>query len=495
MGRVKPIAGLDWALTSEAVDEIAAYAQQQAREDFWKYRIYIRPGMLMGWFQEDLARELQQFYFAMLRGERPALVLMAPPQHGKTVTVGDFITWASGQNPDLRTIYTSYSDDLGVRVNSMIQRIMLAKQFQEVFKQTRINESGAFAGARYKRTTSLIEFIDRLGSFYNTTVNGQITGLGLDFGVIDDPLKGSEQAHSLTVRNKVWDWLVGDFFSRFSEYAGFIILMTRWHQDDPVGRFLERYPKARVLQYKAIATEDEQYRLAGQPLFPEHKSLEFLLERKKLESQSQWEALYQQSPITPGGMLFPVEQFKIGKHVVNENQIRRTVRYWDKAGSHGAGAYSVGVLMHEMKDGTSYIEDVVRGQWDAFTREARIKQTAEADNSERIVETWVEQEPGSGGKESAERTIRNLRGYTVKADKVTGSKEIRAEPYASQVQGGNVTLKAAGWNRAFIDEHETFPNGKYKDQVDAAAGAFNKLTVRSSNYDASLSWVGNPFGY
>ena len=99
----------------------------------------------------------------------------------------------------------------------------------------------------------------------------------------------------------------------------------------------------------------------------------------------------------------------------------------------------------------------------------------------------VEQEPGSGGKESAERTIAMLRGYPVEADRVTGNKEIRAEPYAGQVQGGNVGLVGADWNEPFLDEHEAFPNYKYKDQVDAAAGACAKLSVRG--YDTSLSWV------
>ena len=92
-------------------------------------------------------------------------------------------------------------------------------------------------------------------------------------------------------------------------------------------------------------------------------------------------------------------------------------------------------------------------------------------------QAWIEQEPGSGGKESAENTIRNSAGYPVYADKVTGSKEMRAEPCAAQVQGGNVYLVAGNWNADFLDEHESFPNGRTKDQVDACAGAFAKLVA------------------
>ena len=78
--------------------------------------------------------------------------------------------------------------------------------------------------------------------------------------------------------------------------------------------------------------------------------------------------------------------------------------------------------------------------------------------------------------------------FRVSADKVTGSKEVRAEPYAAQVQGGNVAIVAGDWNRGFLDEHEQFPAGRRKDQVDASAGAFNKLTT-GSRYDTSMLWV------
>jgi predicted phage terminase large subunit-like protein len=84
--------------------------------------------------------------------------------------------------------------------------------------------------------------------------------------------------------------------------------------------------------------------------------------------------------------------------------------------------------------------------------------------------------------------VRMLAGHNVKADKVTGSKEVRAEPYAAQVQAGNVALAMGAWNRDFIDEHESFPGGKYKDQVDVASGAFNKINS-GSTYDSSMSLV------
>jgi predicted phage terminase large subunit-like protein len=164
-------------------------------------------------------------------------------------------------------------------------------------------------------------------------------------------------------------------------------------------------------------------------------------------------------------------------------------RYWDKAGTSEGGAYSAGVLMLRMSDGTFVVADVRRGRWSALDRERVIKQTAVTDHElYSITKVFVEQEPGSGGKESAEASVRMLAGFSVEADRVSGSKEVRADPYAAQWQAGNVRLVAAPWNREYLDEHEHFPSGKYKDQVDASSGAFNKIASKY-RYDSTLSWV------
>jgi predicted phage terminase large subunit-like protein len=118
-----------------------------------------------------------------------------------------------------------------------------------------------------------------------------------------------------------------------------------------------------------------------------------------------------------------------------------------------------------------------------------IKQTAEIDREHYpFTKIYIEQEPGSSGKEAAEATIRMLAGFSAYADRVSGAKEVRAEPFAAQWQAGNVHLTIADWNRDYLDEHECFPSGRYKDQVDASAGAFNKIASKY-RYDSTLAWV------
>jgi len=178
------------------------------------------------------------------------------------------------------------------------------------------------------------------------------------------------------------------------------------------------------------------------------------------------------------GQMFKREWFPIVQTVPAD--IVRLVRYWDKAGTEGAGAFTAGVLMAKSQVGLFYVVDVVRGQWSSGAREQIIKQTADVDRTRWGYKVQVvhEQEPGSGGKESAEFTTRNLAGFNVSADKVTGDKNFRLEPFAAQAEAGNVRLVAGGWNQNFIEEISSLPNAPYRDQSDAAGGAFNKLTSR-----------------
>src|SRR5215467_2796625 len=88
-----------------------------ALNDFGLYRQLLHPDMLWGWWLEEAARELTRFSHDLVAGRRPKLALMAPPQHGKSLTVWDFISWIAGKYPDRKTIYASYSDELGTSAN------------------------------------------------------------------------------------------------------------------------------------------------------------------------------------------------------------------------------------------------------------------------------------------------------------------------------------------------------------------------------------------
>jgi predicted phage terminase large subunit-like protein len=160
-----------------------------------------------------------------------------------------------------------------------------------------------------------------------------------------------------------------------------------------------------------------------------------------------------------------------------------TARYWDKAGTDGGGCYTAGVKMgKDMKTGLVYVLDVVRGQWSAGAREQLIRQMAILDGTDTKV--YTEQEPGSGGKESAQNSVINLQGFSAYADPVRGNKLKRAYPFSSYAEARNVKLLRGHWNQDYLSELHSFSpdDDGFKDQVDASSGCFNKLALHARGF-------------
>ena len=327
-------------------------------------------------------------------------------------------------------------------------------------------------------------------------------------GIIDDPFENWEQAYSPTIRRKVWEWWRGTFRTRIWEHGTIILILTRWHEDDLAGRILmDQGDEWEVMRLPAVGETQEDRdqrneklglakglpdpldREPGEALTPTRFSIGALANIKLDVGTLVWESQYMGSPTMPEGNRFKREWFRI---VDQAPANMDTAWYWDKAGTaedEGEGAYTAGVKVGGPDvDGLYYVIDVKRGRWSALQRERVIRQTAELEatlewNDDHTAFTirhpgppiHYEQEPGSGGKESAESTLRSLAGFQAYADRVTGDKDVRLEPFAVQMEAGNVRLVRGPWNGQFIEELCAVPFGKYRDMADATAGGFNKL--------------------
>lgn len=344
--------------TTEDLDLIEQLMVYEARESFWAYRRLMNPRMKRGWFAKDLADNLQWFAEELIAGRSPKMVIAAPPQHGKSINAVDLITWIAGLAPDLRTIYTSFSQRLGVRANLRVQRIMNSPKYQRVFPKVKLGKEGA------TRNRELIEYAGHDGYFRNTTVHGAINGEGLDFGLIDDPLKGRKEANSKLAKDSAWEYFTDDYFTRFSDGAGFLVIATRWALDDPTGHIIEEFKDTvRVLKYPAIATKDEAHRKEGEALFPALKSRVFLDERKLVMSSASFDALYQGDPKQVGGVVIHIEWFKYYSVVP---QLRYRVIYGDTAQKvKESNDYSVFECWGVGVDGKIYLLDLIRDKWEA----------------------------------------------------------------------------------------------------------------------------------
>lgn len=402
-------------------------------------------------------------------GDINRLMIFLPPRHGKSeMCTVRYPVWRMEQDRHLRVIIAAYNQTLAERFSRKSRRIAATR--------LKLNAE----------RSAVAEWETEQGNTYRAVgVGGGVTGQGGQLIVIDDPVKNREEANSETYRNKVWEWYTDDLYTRLEPHGAMILIMTRWHEDDLAGRILasEDGPNWTVVNLPAEAEAgDPLGRAPGDALCPARYDLEALHRIRRVLGNSYY-ALYQQRPVAPEGEMFKRHWFEV---VPAAPAVATRVRYWDKASTAGGGDYTAGVKLARSADGLFWVEDVVRGQFSALERETVIRQTAELDG--RSVAIWVEQEPGSGGKESAEATVRALAGWAVRAERVTGDKVTRAEPLAAQCEAGNVKIVRGAWNSAYLTELTAFPAGKHDDQVDASSGAFAKLAQ-----PLALEQASNPF--
>ncbi len=426
----------------------------------------------------------------MVSGEIKRLMVFTPPRHTKSELLSRRLpAYAFGINPNIKIIAGSYNSEFAATFNRAVQRIIDSDRYKLIFPKTTLSGRNVRSDAKgaFVRNNDMFEIVDYEGSYRGAGVNSYITGLGFDLGLVDDPIKDAKEANSQTYRDNLWAWYQSAFLTRQQKDAAIILTLTRWNEDDLAGRLLElakNEPEADqwvVLNLPAIAEApipDYDPRQEGEPLWASEFDAVFMRGQRASVGSYTWNALYQQRPKAPEGNRIKRHWFSVVPSVPAEARKAQRTRYWDKGGTQDGGAYTAGVLLFTW-EGITYIENVVRGQWSAGERETIIKQTAELDGQRygrTHVSVYVEQEPGSGGKESAENTIKNLSGFKVYKDRPSGDKDTRLEPFAAQAEAGNVRLVAGDWNYAYIEEMVAIPNGKYRDQADATAAAFNKHT-------------------
>jgi predicted phage terminase large subunit-like protein len=406
---------------------------------------------------------IQERLEAQAAGDVQNLMVLCPPQHGKSelVTVR-YPVWRLELDPRLRVIVSAYNQTYVDKLARKIRRIAVSR--------------GCFRFASDRHAASEWELVDG-GGLLAVGIGGGVTGNPAELAIIDDPIKGREDAESEIQREKVWEWYVDELSTRIQQDGQKLLVLTPWHEDDLRGRILNS-PEAKrwtVVRLPAISEGDGDPlgRPEGEPLCAERRNLEWLLDQKALGERS-FQALYQCNPTPREGSFFQVA--RLLDNVRGEvPAIVRWSRAWDLAASKGNGDFSVGVLMGLDIQGRFWITDVARGQWSPDERNERMRQTARLDGV--LVSIRLPQDPGQAGKEQAQALIRMLAGFSVKAISVSGDKQVRADPFAAQLNGGNVYLLRAPWNAAFIEELRQFPSGRHDDAVDAAADAFNDLTA------------------
>ena len=443
-------------------------------QEFWPVVIAEKP--VWNWHIEYLCQKLQNMLEDVIAGKpkKYDLIINLPPSSSKSSIFSIlFPAYAWARMPSCRFITASFQDKLAEGFARKSKQLIKSDLYRQMF--------GEF------------KFIpDRQGHYVNQykgerivyTTGQSPTGQHAHFILIDDPIDPLAQDRETNIYNiNLWMHRVIRSRTVDAQVTPLILVMQRLSMDDPTGDWLEKaedHGKVFHICLPASIESGQQVKPPGLKRYyrnnlfdPIRLPYSVLEDRKMWMVAADYAAQYDQSPLPKEGLMFKVQYLTV-KPLEALDPIVAKCRYWDKAISTRLNAcFTVGALMGRTRTGRFVLMDIQRGQWDAATRESIILNTARADGPDTVV--GIEQEPGSGGMESAMYTVRNLAGFPVYVDRASQSKEARAEPLAIQVEHGNVSLLEGAWNAAFLSEIGSFPRGRYKDQVDATVGAFRVL--------------------
>lgn len=438
------------------------------------------PSYKIGWVHREICGRLMEFLVKVEQKKSPRLILTMPPRHGKSQLVSKhFPAWCFGVDPNISIIASSYGDDLSKRVNKDVQRIMDNPIYHEVFPRTCLSTKRNAGGYNMAmRTMDLFEIPGFSGSFRSTGVGGGITGMGCDILCIDDPFKDRKSADSPTVRQSVWDWYTSTAYTRLSPGGGVLVTVTRWHENDLVGRLLDSMKQEggdrwTIINYPAVAEHDEPHRKKGEALHPDRYPLEMLHKIRNNIGSYDWGALYQQHPTPRGGGVF--KKNWIRHWTTRPKVIDRMIQSWDFTFKDAASSDNVSGQVWARVGGDFYLLDNEWGKMD-FVAQVRAMQRTSSKWPEALEKVVEDKANGPAIISALGSRIPGIIPYNPR-----GSKTARAYAISPLFEAGNVYLPPMDeehpWVKNFIDEMLAFPNGAHDDQVDAMTQALDTLAT------------------
>lgn len=427
-------------------------------------------------------RAMQSLLDRITAGELRRCYFQVPIRHGKTEhnTVG-YGAYRLARNPKTRILVGSYNNDKAQEFSREIRRLAIAADV-EISKERN-------AASKWETTPG--------GGVQAVGAGAGVASVNADLILIDDPIGSRDDAESQAKRNQVWDWLTNDILARCEPQTAVIMTMSRWHQDDPASRLLDQQrSRWTVLDLPAEAEENDPLgRAVGEPLWPQWRGAAWLQEKREELGAYGFASLLQGRPRPREGGMFKWAWWQLLPEIPASGQM---VRYWDLAGTEPKGKshdpdYSAGALLCRMADKRTAIVDVQRFRKSIAARDAELETIAKADlaNYRGRVRWWIETEAGIAGEDRTAALVRRLQALSlaVYTEHPTGSKVLRAEPLAGAAESGNAALCPGPWRDPFRAEAADFPNGNHDDQIDAAAGAFTKLSIPVGHWGSSTFTV------
>lgn len=407
------------------------------------------------------------------RGNIKRLIVNLGPRHGKSqLTSRLFPAWYLGRNPANSIILGTYNEkfswDFGRDVRGIIQ--------DPIYKQI-FPDATLLAGAA---SVDRLE-LEQKGKIFFTGRGGSLTGRGGHGMIIDDPIKDRVEADSPTTREKLWSWYNQVLKTRLLSSIGWIVIIqTRWHEDDLVGRLTDpnnasfsasEAKKWKIIDLPAIAgSKDILGRKEGEALWPSRFPISYLHEMRESDPRG-FQALYQGSPTPEDGNFFDASQLRTYSRPTDRPPNEKLRFYC--ASDHAVSIKQdrdktclipIGVDEH---DNIWVLDDVKWGRW---LTDKSVEYMIDLMAKYKPLYWWAER--GHISKSIGPFLLKRMRERStyVSIDEITPTtdKKSRAQSMQGRISMGKVYLPSyAPWYPEALDQMLKFPYGSHDDFVDA----------------------------
>lgn len=401
------------------------------------------------------------------------LIVCLPPRHGKSeMTTRKFPAWVAGKFSSESVGVATYSDVFAADFGAEVRTVIQSPQYKQVFPGMALRRGGTATDRLQTVDGGLLFFVGRGGS---------MTGRGCHTLIIDDLIKDDKEASSQAIRDQAWNWMTRVAMTRRMGKKRVILIMTRWHADDPVGRltdpenpcYNEDEAKSwKIINLPAIAEdEDPLGRKPGEALWPDGPDqfdLDFLNSQRRMDPMG-FSALYQQRPSAIDGVAFQRENIK----TYTREQLPPDLRIYS-ASDHALSLnerrdYTVLLTVGVDRDGDLWLLDCI---WRRMKPDVVVENMLEMVRAKPPLIWYAGRDhiTKSIGPFLKKRMQETQTYFTLREVTPVGDKEARAQAIAARVAMGRVHFpRDAVWTERAINEMLAFPNGTHDDFVDTIA--------------------------
>lgn len=409
------------------------------------------------------------------RYEWPRLIITLPPRHGKSETVSrKFPAYSIGRDPTRQIIFATYNDDFAKDFGRDVREIVRMPVYADIFPRAGLRKGGSRAEGMDFTAGGKMFFVGR---------GGALTGKGGHIMIVDDPFKDASEADSAAIRDTAWNWFTKVFMTRRMNVYGIVIVMTRWHEDDIVGRLTDpqnpNYDEDEARTWKIINLPffaedgDPMGRPVGEALWPSRYPKEFGEAQRRIDPRG-FSALYQQRPSPVDGTLFKRDDLEAGFYSPDERPPPEKLRIFavsdhavaTKQENDRTCLIPFGV---DQDDDIWFFPDVF---WQRSAPEETVRAMVAIMKARKPVQWWAEK--GHISKALGpflRRRMQEESAFTAVIEVTpAGDKVQRASSFIGRVQMRKVHFpRNAWWVSNAMEELMKFPRGRFDDFVDACS--------------------------